>query len=160
MEWLKGTTEKLGKFGCVGQKFSDKLKVMSEKLEELEGLIEDLVKLSSTSQEFKETLNAALEKMEVAEGAMEDLVISVASDQQTIEMLCNQVDGVQTEAEARTKKVKDSFGIGKEESSACSATSAKEDPSVKNRSNAVSGDSDASKSYPMKLLRKFLLKFK
>lgn len=37
-------------------------------------------------------------------------------------------------------QVEETFGIAKEESSACSATSAKDD--VKNRSNATSGDSD------------------
>ncbi|KAL6968203.1 hypothetical protein U1Q18_034004 [Sarracenia purpurea var. burkii] len=107
---------------------------------------------ANRNQDFQQSVKVLKEKAEELKGVTEDLKVRT---KQTTEQLYKQVDGAWTEVEATAKKassnlkekisaateeVKETFRIGKEESSEFSATSAKGDTDVKNGGKATSGE--------------------
>ncbi|KAL6994795.1 hypothetical protein U1Q18_043089, partial [Sarracenia purpurea var. burkii] len=92
---------------------------------------------ANRNQDFQQSVKVLKEKAEELKGVTEDLKVRT---KQTTEQLYKQVDGAWTEVEATAKKVKETFRIGKEESSEFSPTSAKGDIDVKNGEKATSGE--------------------
>lgn len=106
---------------------------------------------ANRNSEFQQSLNELKEKAEELKGVKEDLKNRT---KQTTERLYKHVDGVWTEAEATAKKVsanmkekisaareevKGTFGVGKQESSEFSGTSANHGADTKEGTNASSG---------------------
>ncbi|KAJ6953091.1 hypothetical protein NC652_004931 [Populus alba x Populus x berolinensis] len=88
------------------------------------------------NQEFKQSVKELKEKTEELKGAKEELKVRT---KQTTEQLYKHVDGVWTEAEATAKKVKETFGIGKE-SSESAGTSAKDGAGAEEGTKASPGE--------------------
>uniref|UniRef100_A0A5B7AF01 Tim44-like domain-containing protein n=1 Tax=Davidia involucrata TaxID=16924 RepID=A0A5B7AF01_DAVIN len=115
---------------------------------------------ANRNQGFQQSVKELKEKAEELKAVKEDLKVRT---KQTTEQLYKHVDGVWTEAEATAKKVsanvkekisaateevKESFGIGKQESSEYAGTSAKSGADVKDGSKAASGQEKQQQSGP------------
>ncbi|XP_048136554.1 mitochondrial import inner membrane translocase subunit TIM44-2-like isoform X3 [Rhodamnia argentea] len=83
---------------------------------------------ASSNPEFQKSVKQLKEKAEELQGVKEELKVRT---KQTTEQLYKHVDGVWTEAEATAKKVKEQFGIGKQEESASANGSTKHDAHTK-----------------------------
>ncbi|XP_019234583.1 PREDICTED: mitochondrial import inner membrane translocase subunit TIM44-2-like [Nicotiana attenuata] len=107
---------------------------------------------SCRNQEFQQSVKQLKEKAEELKGVKEDFRKRM---KQTMGMLYKHVDGIWTEAEATTKKVKDSFGAGKQEArgssghsdtSSSNANGSSESASAKNQQEQQSGSSDSAET--------------
>lgn len=107
---------------------------------------------ATRNQEFQQSVKELKDKADELKGVKDDLKVRT---KQTTEQLYKQVDGVWTEAEATAKKVsanvkekisatteevKESFKIGKQESSESTGTSDKDGADVKDDRKASSGE--------------------
>ncbi|KAL2231731.1 UNVERIFIED_CONTAM: Mitochondrial import inner membrane translocase subunit TIM44-2 [Sesamum indicum] len=89
------------------------------------------------NREFQQSVKEIKEKAEDLKGVKEDLK---ARTKQTTEQLYTHVDGVWTQAEEKAKKVKEGFGIGKQESTGCNGTSASHSTNDKDGSKSAFGE--------------------
>ncbi|KAK9282158.1 hypothetical protein L1049_005070 [Liquidambar formosana] len=125
-----------------------------------------------SNPEFKQSVKELKEKAEELKEVKEELKVRT---KQTTEQLYKHVDGVWAEAEATAKKVsanvkekisaateevKDTFGIGKQESSGSTDSSAKFDADVKDGSKATSGEEKHEQSGPNDTAETLFGKFK
>ncbi|KAL8142614.1 hypothetical protein V2J09_015646 [Rumex salicifolius] len=109
---------------------------------------------ATSNKEFQQTVKQLKEKTEELKGVKEDLK---ARTKQTTEQLYKSVDGVWTEAEATAKRVsvnmkeklsaateevKGSFGVGKQEASRSSDSSANSGTGTKSENNTTSGEAN------------------
>ncbi|XP_070041946.1 mitochondrial import inner membrane translocase subunit TIM44-2-like isoform X2 [Nicotiana tomentosiformis] len=104
------------------------------------------------NQELQQSVKQLKEKAEELKGVKEDFKTRM---KQTTGTLYKHVDGVWTEAEATAKKVKDSFGVGKQEArgssghsdtSSPNANGSSESASAKNQQEQQSGSSDSAET--------------
>ncbi|XP_019253978.1 PREDICTED: mitochondrial import inner membrane translocase subunit TIM44-2-like [Nicotiana attenuata] len=104
------------------------------------------------NQEFQQSIKQLKEKAEKLKGVKEDFKTRM---KQTTGTLYKHVDGIWTETEATTKKVKDSFGVGKQEvrgsigysnTSSSNANGSSESASAKNQQEQQSGSSDSAET--------------
>ncbi|XP_059626018.1 mitochondrial import inner membrane translocase subunit TIM44-2-like [Cornus florida] len=130
------------------------------------------VKEATRNQEFQQSVKELKEKTEELKGVKEDLKVRT---KQTTEQLYKHVDGVWTEAEATAKKVsanvkekisaatdevKETFRIGKQESSNSTGSSAKFGADVKDESKASTGEDKQQQSEPSDTAETLFGKFK
>ncbi|XP_016483375.1 mitochondrial import inner membrane translocase subunit TIM44-2-like [Nicotiana tabacum] len=87
------------------------------------------------NQEFQRSVKQLKEKAEELKGVKEDFKTRM---KQTTGTLYKHVDGVWMEAEATTKKVKDSFGVGKQEARGSSGHYDTSSPNIKESSESAS----------------------
>ncbi|KAF3436151.1 hypothetical protein FNV43_RR23243 [Rhamnella rubrinervis] len=122
--------------------------------------------------EFQQSVKELKEKAEELKGVKEDLKVRT---KKTTEQLYKQVDGVWTEAEATAKKVsanvkekisaateevKETFGIGKEQSSESAGTSSRNGAETKDGNKASFGDQTSQQSGPNDSAETIFGKFK
>ncbi|KAK6922096.1 Tim44-like domain [Dillenia turbinata] len=127
---------------------------------------------AQSNPEFQKTMKEFKEKAEELQGVKEDLK---ARTKQTTEQLYKHVDGVWTGAEATAKKVstnvkdkisaaadevKESFGIGRGDSSQKTDTSANQGTDAKDQSRRTPGEEGAQQSGPSDTAESLFSKFK
>ncbi|XP_059442779.1 mitochondrial import inner membrane translocase subunit TIM44-2-like [Corylus avellana] len=148
--------------GCAGNR---RFSVFNEFSEKMKGE-------ANRNPEFQQSLKELKEKAEELKGVKEDLKNRT---KQTTEQLYKHVDGVWTEAEATAKKVsanmkekisaateevKETLGVGKQESSEFSGTSANDGSNVKDGSKASSGEENYQQSASGETAETLFSKFK
>ncbi|PON33421.1 Tim44-like domain containing protein [Parasponia andersonii] len=114
------------------------------------------------NSEFQQSVKELKEKAQELKGVKEGLKVRT---KQSTEQLYKQVDGVWTDAEATAKKVKETLGIGKQESSHTSARNAKQkqespDTSAKNGADVKDREQTNKQSGPSNTAETFFGKVK